>query len=165
MGELIFNGAMLAFLAAMLINSSQIVIWQNQYWAKYWPMSLLVVGVILFSIKVAGIWKNLPKDKLKFSWEIFGFKNKNVQKLLLSFLLLIAYATILPKLGFLLATFFFCIAMEMLLGSKLSGKAVLGALAITVIIYAIFTWGLGISVPRGVGPLYDFGKWLEYLWS
>ena len=32
-------------------------------------------------------------------------------------------------------------------------------------IYVVFVWGLGTSVPRGVGPLYDFGRWLEYLWS
>ena len=165
MGELIFNGTMLVFFVVMLINSSQIAIWQDHYWAKYWPMMLLIIAVILFTIKVVGICKKLPKDQWKFTWEIFGFKNKNVRTLLLSFLWLIIYAAILPKLGFILATCLLCIGLEVLLGTKLSVKALLGALAITVIVYAIFTWGLRISVPRGVGPLFEFGKWLEYLWS
>jgi hypothetical protein len=165
MGELIFNGAMLVFFIAMLIYSSQIAIWQGHIWARYWPMTLLVIAVILFGIKVVGIYKELPKEQRKFSWEIFGLKNKNVRLLLLSFAWLLVYVAVLPKLGFVLTTLLFCIGMEMLLGAKFSLKTLLGAFAITITIYAIFTWGLGISVPRGVGRLYDFGKWLEYLWS
>ncbi len=165
MGELIFNGFLLVFFVAMLIYSGQIAIWDGHVWARYWPMILLVLAVILFSIKVVGIVRRLPKEKWEIDLSIFGFKNKNIRLLLVSFVWLILYAVLLPYLGFILATILFCIGMQLLLGSKFSWKVLLAGLVITIAVYVIFTWGLGVSVPRGAGPLYDFGKWLEYLWS
>lgn len=55
--------------------------------------------------------------------------------------------------------------MQLLLRGKLGWQVFAVAFAITAAIYVVFVWGLGTSVPRGVGPLYDFGRWLEYLWS
>ena len=63
------------------------------------------------------------------------------------------------------STFIFCVGMQLLLRGKLGWQVFAVALAITAAIYVVFVWGLGTSVPRGVGPLYDFGRWLEYLWS
>ncbi len=161
MGELIFNGFLLIFFAAMLVYSGQIEIWNGHVWARYWPMIILAVGVLLFAIKTWGVFRKLPKEELKFDIKIFGFKERNIQMLLVSFAWLIFYALILPKAGFIISTFIFCVGMQLLLRGKLGWQV----FAITAAIYVVFVWGLGTSVPRGVGPLYDFGRWLEYLWS
>lgn len=165
MGELIFNGFLLIFFAAMLVYSFQIPIWNDHVWARWWPMVILIFAVILFAIKTYGVFRKLSKDQLKFDIKIFGFKEKNIQRLLLAFAWLIVYAVILPYVGFVIATFIFCIGMQLLLRGKPDWKVFAAALAITVAIYVVFVWGLGTSVPRGVGPLYNFGRWLEYLWS
>ena len=165
MGELIFNGFLLIFFAAMLVYSGQIEIWNGHVWARYWPMLILAVGVLLFSIKTWGGFLKLPKEELKFDIKIFGFKERNIQMLLVSFAWLIFYALILPKAGFIISTFIFCVGMQLLLRGKLGWQVFAVAFAITAAIYVVFVWGLGTSVPRGVGPLYDFGRWLEYLWS
>ena len=65
MGELIFNGFLLIFFAAMLVYSGQIEIWNGHVWARYWPMIILAVGVLLFAIKTWGVFRKLPKEELK----------------------------------------------------------------------------------------------------
>ena len=119
MGELIFNGFLLIFFAAMLVYSGQIEIWNGHVWARYWPMIILAVGVLLFAIKTWGVFRKLPKEELKFDIKIFGFKERNIQMLLVSFAWLIFYALILPKAGFIISTFIFCVGMQLLLRGKL----------------------------------------------
>jgi len=165
MGELIFNGFLLIFFVAMLISSFQIPIWNDHVWARWWPMMILAIAVLLFAIKVWGIFRKLPKEELKFDIKIFGFGERNIQMLLASFVWLFLYALILPKAGFIISTFIFCVGTQLLLRGKLGWKTFVAAFAITAAIYVVFVWGLGTSVPRGVGPLYNFGRWLEYLWS
>lgn len=165
MGELIFNGFLLIASVVMLISSFQIPIWNDHVWARYWPMVILIFAVLLFAIKTWGVFRKLPKEELKFDINVFGFKEKNVQRLLISFVWMVFYALILPKAGFVIATFIFCVGMQLLLRGKLGWQTFAAAFAITAAIYVVFVWGLGTSVPRGVGPLYNFGRWLEYLWS
>ncbi len=165
MGELIFNVFMLVFFVIMLITSGSIEIWDGNYWARYWPMILLVFAVLLFTIKVYQVAKGMKKEDFKFKMEIFALKDKGVQKLLMAFAWLLIYATSMQFLGFIVATLLFCVGMQYLLGKNFSAKTALNSLGITVLIYAIFVWGLGVSVPRGAGFLYDIGITLEYLWS
>ena len=165
MAELIFNGFLLIFFIAMFFYSTQITIWEGDVWARYWPMMILALAIIIFTIKVAGIVRKLPKEERKFSMDIFGFHEKNVQLLLISFAWAIFYGVILSEAGFIISTIVFATGMQMILGSKLSVKTVITSVVVTIFIYAVFVWGLGVSVPRGAGPLYDFGMWLEYIWS
>ncbi len=166
MAELLFNVGLLLFFIFMFISAGQITIWNDEIWARYWPMMLVGMAIIIFTIKVAIIVKNMPKDKWNFNFaEIFGLKDKAVHKLLICFAWVIGYAAIMETAGFVLATIIFCTGMQTMLGLKLSPKSVLISLGITSLIYAIFVWGLGSSVPRGAGAIYDFGIWLEYLWS
>lgn len=161
MGELIFNGVMLIFFVAMTIYGGSIEIWQGYTGARYWPMFLLVIADLIFLLKTYKIARNLPKEDRKVD---FGFiKQKNVQKLLLSFVITAAYAGIMELVGFVIATFLYAVALSVILGLRKPVKLVISSFAITMGIYAIFVWGLDIMVPRGQGALYYFGLWLETL--
>ena len=53
--------------------------------------------------------------------------------------------------------------MGALLGQRNPIKLLLASVVITLVIYAIFVWGLDVMVPRGKAPIYYFGLWLEML--
>lgn len=163
MGELLFNGLLLVLFIAMFFYSGQIEIWEGYFGARYWPMMLTAFAVLIFAAKTWIIFRKLPKDDRKFSLDIFGFQDKGVQKLLASFLWVCLYAALLPYLGYVLATILLIMGLSVLLGMKGIGKIFLTAVCITMIIYAVFVWGLDTMPPRGVGPLYEISEWLEYL--
>lgn len=161
MGELVFNAGMLLVFIAMTIYSGSIEIWQGYVGARYYPMFLLAVADIIFAAKTVGIYKNLPKEEKKLDLSFLG--ETKIRKLLLSFILTIVYAFVLQPLGFFIATFIYAMTLSAVLGLKNIPKLVISGFVITAAIYAIFVWALDIMVPRGSGPLYYFGLWLEML--
>lgn len=161
MGELIFNGGMLVFLLAMTAYSGSIQVWQGYVGARYWPMFLLVCADLIFIAKTFRIFKNLPKEERKLD---LGFlKDNRIHKLLAAFALTIVYAFVMQLLGFFIATVLYGMCLSAILGLHSIVKLFLSSLIITLVIYVIFVWALDIMVPRGVGPLYYFGLWLETL--
>ena len=62
-----------------------------------------------------------------------------------------------------LSTILFAMGLSWLLGMRSIPKMFLSALVVTAIIYAVFVWGLDVMPPRGIGPIYEFSSWLEYL--
>ncbi len=163
MGELIFNGLLLVFFIATTIYSGKIEIWQNYYGARYWPMFFLIITDIIFAVKVFSIYKALPAEKKSFKLEVSFFKGKSVQRLLLSFIVIIIYVLIVEYLGFFISTILLGMSLSFLLGCKHIGKLFISNFTMTIAIYAIFVWGLKVMVPRGAGLLYYFGYWLEGL--
>lgn len=163
MGELIFNGLLLVFFIATTIYSGKIEIWQNYYGARYWPMFFLIITDIIFAVKVFSIYKALPAEKKSFKLEVSFFKEKSVQRLLLSFIVIIIYVLIVEYLGFFISTILLGMSLSFLLGCKHIGKLFISNFTMTIAIYAIFVWGLKVMVPRGAGLLYYFGYWLEGL--
>ena len=163
MGELIFNGFMLVFFSVMLFFSTQITIRNDYYGARYWPMVLIVIAIVIFSIKVYRIWKKLPAEERKLNIGVFGLNEKGTQRLLMSFALTIAYAALLPYGGYILTTIIFGMLAAWLIGAENIGKMLLAGVGACVPVYAVFVWGLGVMPPRGAGFLYDISLWIERL--
>lgn len=161
MGELVFNGGMLAFFLAMTANCMSIEIWEGYFGARYWPLLLLIIADLLFAAKTIGVYRKLPKDAIKVDFSFM--KSKAIHRLLLAFVATIAYAAIMELAGYVIATVLFGMAMGAILGQRNPIKLVLASLVITMVIYAIFVWGLDVMVPRGKAPIYYFGLWLEML--
>jgi len=160
----LFNGFLLAFFIAMMIDSNNIRILNNDAGARYWPMTILGIAVFIFSVKVRRIWKNLPKEERRFRFtDTFRLKEPGTQKLLLAFILLVAYATLLPYGGFILTTILFSAALCCILGSRSALKSLLGGVAVAMPIYVIFGLLLGIRLPRGIGVLHHISLWFEML--
>ena len=163
MGEFLFNLLLLVFFIAMTAYGFTIKIWGEYWGARWYPMILLIFAVIIFAVKVVRIWKKLPKEQRKFDLSVFGFKDKGVQKLLISFAMLLFYAFIIQYIGYILATIALITGMAMLLGAGKITKVLLAAVVITLLLYGVFTWGLDVRPPRGVGFIYDINLWLESL--
>ena len=161
MGELIFNGGMLIFLLAMTVYSGSIEVWQGYVGARYWPMFLLVCADLIFIAKTVGILRKLPKEERKLDMSFL--KEGKTHRLLAAFALTIVYAGVMQILGFFIATIVYAMCLSAILGLRNLVKLFLSSLVITVVIYVIFVWALDIMVPRGAGPLYYFGLWLETL--
>ena len=146
---------------AMTASCFTIEIWEGYFGARYWPLMLLLVADILFAIKAVGIYRKLPKDKIKV--DLSFLKTKPILKLLLAFAVTATYAGLMEPLGYVISTILFGMIMGAILGQRNPIKLFLASVIITMVIYAVFVWGLGVMVPRGADPIYYFGLWLEML--
>lgn len=164
MGELLFNAFLLVFFCIMFFCSMQIEIWDNYVGARYWPMALILIAVILFGIKVAALWRGLQKKTESPGLELrSGMRRGEMRNLVLSFLFCFLYVLFLPSGGFLLTTFLFAAGFSWVLGAKRLYQMCLSGLCSSVPIFIIFVWGLNIRLPRGIGVLYTVSLWLERL--
>ena len=102
MGELVFNGGMLAFFLAMTANCMTVEIWEGYVGARYWPLVLLVIADALFLAKTVGIYRKLPKSEIKADFSFM--KSAKIHRLLLAFIATIAYVAILEIVGYVIAT-------------------------------------------------------------
>ena len=161
MGEIIFDIIMLVTAGVMAISALQLNVSAGDLSAKFWPFSILAALLILLAIKLFTLVKHLKPEEKTIDFSIL--KQKNVQYLLMAFALLFSYAFALPYLGYIISSFLFCIIMEWILGLRSVGKSLLFAAIITMVLFAIFAWGLGVHPPRGIGVFEDFSKWAEYL--
>lgn len=163
MGELVFNVLLFLAFLFLAINSLTIPIQGTDYLVRYWPLAILVILMILMAYKIYGIVMKMKAENKKFGVDLSFLKTAPVIRLMLACAWLIVYAWALPYVGYVIATIVFCIGLMYLLGVRNFVKALLASLAVTIVLFAIFSWGLDVSLPRGYGPLEGFGKWLEYL--
>jgi hypothetical protein len=155
---------MLLFFVAMFFYGWQIPIWNDYSAARYWPMVLLIINIFVFVVKVYQVWKGLSKEDRKLNVvEDFALNEKGVWRLLATFLLCVAYATLLPYGGFLLTTTIFGMGISCMLSSPNFLKMLLSGVIACFSIYSIFVWGLGIILPRGTGAIYKLSLWFEAL--
>lgn len=163
MGELAFNALLFLACVILTIYGTQIPISGSDVLARYWPIGILVVLMILFAFRLVKIWQGIPAEKRSFKTDFKWLKSPALIRLLLSCVWLILYAWALPYAGYVLATYVFCMGLMVLLGARSVPKILCMSLVLTVALFAVFSWGLRVSLPRGIGPLEGFGKWLEYL--
>ena len=163
MGELAFNGFLLLSFVGLAVYSAQIPIQGNDFLARYWPMGILIGLIVLMSIKICNLWKNMKPEERQFKINLSFLKQKAVLRLLAACAWLVIYSWMLPYVGYLIATFVFCVGIAYLLKARNPLKTILAALCITLVLFAVFTWGLGVSLPRVFGPNVDFIKRLVFL--
>lgn len=164
MGELVFNVflAIIDVIAIIGCFSIQII---DQPMARFWPLGIFAALLVMLVVKIIGLWKKLPEEEKQSAKGLAFLKLKNprIIRLVLAFILSIIYACLLPCLGYLVCTIIYGTGMAFLLEGKYWWKNILISFVITAILYALFTWGLGIHPARGVGVFAKFSKWLEYL--
>jgi hypothetical protein len=163
MGELLFNVLLLLFFVVMGAYSFDIKIVDEHSGARYWPLVMICAIILLICVKIAQIWKALPKEERKFSLDIFKFNDSGVQRLLLSLGWLFLYILALPYGGYALSTILFFAGMAWLIGARKVSVIALSSIGITIAVWAVFVWGLDVHPPRGIGFLEKISIWLEYL--
>jgi len=163
--KLLFNGGMTAFLIYMYYHISMIApprMPGNMDGAD-WPKGLLALSIFFLIVNMINIYRRTPVEQRNLSSlptteSITGlYKNK----LFLGILFLAAYGIILPQIGFIPASFLMASCYMTLLGEKRLHFAILYSFIAVVVLYALFSFLLGIMLPRGVGPFRDFALWLE----
>ena len=163
MGELIFHIILLIGIAVLFSNSFIIPIWDDDLLVQRWPQFFLVLAFVIIAYKSITIWKKIPAAEKRFDpVKVFGLKDRGIQKLLITFVGLILYVVLLKYLGFFIMTIVFAAFISLMLGAK-PIRALLVGMGVTIVIYAIFVWGLNVRPPRGAVPIYYFSLWLERL--
>lgn len=163
MAEIVFNGLLLIACIFLAITATAIPIDGKDVLARYWPMGIMIVLVVLLTIKIVSLFRKLPPEQRKFKFDFSSLKTMGNLRLLLAFIWLFVYAWLLPYGGYILTTIVFCLGVMWLLGARKIGKMLLGSVCIALALFVIFSWGLGVSLPRGYGVLEQISKWLEYL--
>lgn len=130
--------------------------------ASQWPKVLLILMIFFLIVNMYKIIKRTPKEERNLS-AITGINYKAFykSKLLIGIVILSVYAFALDYLGFIIGTFLFCLAYSRLLGEKRIKKLLLYSFLIVVVLYVLFSKGLAIMLPRGVGILRDFALMIE----
>lgn len=165
-GELIFNIILLFFFCIMFFCSWQIEIWNDYAGARYWPMTLVAVAILLFIIRIIKIWYAISEEeKRKKAGDLLKVKPEEAKKMTEAFGVCLLYVLFLPAGGFLVSTFLFGACFAWILGADKPIKMVLSGLCSSLPIFMVFVWGLNIRLPRGAGVFYTISLWLERVWG
>ena len=65
MGELAFNGFLLLSFVGLAVYSADSDS-RQQFLARYWPMGILIGLIVLMSIKICNLWKNMKPEERQF---------------------------------------------------------------------------------------------------
>lgn len=85
-----------------------------------------------------------------------SLKDAYIRKALLSFVIMVVYTLLWEPLGFLLVTPFALFALIYLMGKRTWGMMVLVSLLAPVVVFLVFHFLLGITLPMGVLDLIPF---------
>jgi len=163
--KLLFNGGITVFLLYMYYHISMTAparVPGNMDGAD-WPKGLLVLCIFFLIVNIINIFRRTPAAERNFSSLPTAksvaelYKNK----LFLGILVIAIYAFILPQLGFLPASLLMATCYMTLLGEKRLMYAILYSFIAVVVLYMLFSFLLGIMLPRGFGPFRDFALMLE----
>lgn len=162
MGELIFNAVLIAFFGYMAIQGMSIEIYENQTLSRLWPEAILVVLLALLIASTVKTAAKLKKEgKLHFDAEML--KNKNTQRTLIGFGLLICYAVLMTYVGFIISSIIIGTCFARILGERRVIRSVIYNAIVVLILFLIFRAGLNIILPRGLGVFKQFTLALESL--
>jgi putative tricarboxylic transport membrane protein len=162
--KLLFSGGLAAFFAYCFVYISMTAPANKvgELSGSQYPQIIIILLEVFLIINIIKIIKGTPKaDKNLKSITSVDYKGFYKSKLILGIAILLAYAFAMDYLGFLIGTFLFVMAYAWLLGEKRIKNLLLYSVLISVILYILFSFGLDVMLPRGVGPLRDFALMLE----
>ena len=112
MGELVFNCLLLVACVVLACASLTVPIDGKDVLARYWPMGIMIVLVILLAIKTLRVLKKLPPEKRKFNPDFSFLKKAGNIRLVLAVVWLLIYSWFLPVGGDIVATIIFCLGVR-----------------------------------------------------
>lgn len=164
--QLLFNGAMALFFIYCFFYVGSIAPepMPGTMDGAQWPQLLLGLLIFFLVINMYNIYKRTPKEERNIK-SITGVNYKSFykNKLIIGIVILFVFALGLEYIGFILSSFLFSLTYSRLLGEKRIPKLLLYSFLSVVVLYFLFSKGLGIMLPRGVGIFRDFALLLETL--
>ena len=128
-----------------------------------WPKVIIILLEFCLILNIIQIVKK-NKGKEDFTLSAFAASVPNFfkSKMFLGMVIMVVASFILEPLGFLVTCFVILFAYGYLLGEHNLGKLAIFALAVTFILYIVFSGLLSVNLPRGtVGFLRNFALAIE----
>lgn len=164
--QLLFNGVLAVFFAYCYFYVGSIAPEPKAGTmdGAQWPQLLLALLIFFIVLNIYNIYKSTPKEERNLS-TITGVNYKGFfkNKLFIGIAIFFVYAVGLEYLGFIISSFLFAMAYSRLLGEKRISHLLLYSFLSVIILYFLFSKGLQIMLPRGVGIFRDFALLLETL--
>ena len=113
---------------------------------SYFP-NVLAVGLIIFSL-ILIVYALLGRTK--GISEAISFKDKGIQRALISLLAIVAYAVLLIPLGFPISSVLLVSGIMILLGKRGPAQIACVSLATTFVVWLLFAKLLMLSMPMGI---------------
>ncbi|WP_191015881.1 tripartite tricarboxylate transporter TctB family protein [Treponema zioleckii] len=120
-----------------------------EFFPRALAVALFICCFILFIQNIILLIKSKKSNQADSKAPTLSLKDKGIQKALLSLALIVVYVILWNYLGFLLTTPFVIFAMICLLGKRTYFVNAIFAVGATVVIFAIFKFLLGITMPLG----------------
>ncbi|WP_164845559.1 tripartite tricarboxylate transporter TctB family protein [Anaerosphaera multitolerans] len=132
--------------------------------AALWPQIILVL--LLFSLAVNMI--NVAKKNKKEHGVYLNFEMSMVtsffkSRIFIGIIIIAVMSVLLDFLGFVPTTLLLLFSYGVLLGEKKYLKLFVISLIATFLLFFIFSKGLSIILPRGIGPFREFAILLEMI--
>jgi len=109
----------------------------------------LVVTAVLLALSAALLLQGLALPR-EAAAPAAAARKTDTHAALLALGALLAYAVLLPTLGFVLATVPFFAVLMVLYGERRPLAVLVGAIVVTAALYGIFRHGFGVFLPRGL---------------
>lgn len=164
--ELLFNVALLLLFIFMYwyIGATMPESASTELGAEQWPRLIIVGLIILMVINIYKIYKETPAEKRNANeFKNISLKSIVMNKLFGGIIIVLLYAAILERFGFILSTLIGFSLYSALLGERRIKTLAITSILITFGSYFVFARGLGIMLPRGYGILRDLALLLETL--
>ncbi len=164
--ELLVNGILAVFFAYCIYNVQVSVPVSNpgEMGAAVWPTIILGLLVFFLIVNMVNIWRKTPVENRNMSSITSIHPGKIVKsRLFWGMVAIAAYALSLDYIGFIVASFLFCLVFSFLLGEKRISRLLLFAVIAVVVLYLLFYKGMGIMLPRGMGVFRSFALSIESL--
>lgn len=164
--ELLFNGTLLAFFTYCFFYIGATVPKTNAvgWGAEVWPQAILLALIVLIGVNIYRVYRGSSAEERGLSSvRRLNLRSIMTGKLILGMGALFVYAIVLQALGFIVSTFVFFVVYARIVGQRNVKSLVVSSLVATLSVYFIFSRGLGVMLPRGLGLLRDFALILERL--
>jgi len=132
--------------------------------AALWPQIKVVLLLLTLGINII----NTAKKNKSENGNYINFKSEMVvsffkSRIFIGMIIIGVMTIVLDFLGFVPTTCVFLFAYGVLLGEKKYLKLLLISIFITFLLFFIFSKGLSIILPRGMGPFREFAIMLEMI--
>jgi putative tricarboxylic transport membrane protein len=117
------------------------------------PFFPLLIAVALLALSVALLVRAIasqPDDETALTTDAAAVARQRRGLTLWLLGAFLAYVVLLPSLGFIVATILFFAGLMVLFGERRPALVALGAVLATAALFALFRYGFGIFLPRGI---------------
>jgi uncharacterized membrane protein YhdT len=124
-----------------------------------WSKMLLVLLIVSLLVNAYKIYRN-SNGNISFKFK-FDIKKIITGKMFIGSVIMLAYASVLDSIGFLVSSFIMFFLYSRLLGEKRIKVLLLSSVGCVILLYLIFDVVLGIMLPRGSGIFRTMALFIE----